>query len=555
MVGMRSRPVIAEKVFKWWDYPVFLFLTLLSLSTIFSLLWHWFSVSDWGVHPITSCVATAILLIVLLNNQGRWLLLPFMKKPRPMIPRSGWQVAVVTTFVPSAEPMEMLYETVRAIIDLDYPHDTWVLDEEDDDEVRALCLKLGASYFSRKGLPQYQAREGIFQSNSKHGNYNAWLHHVGFDCYALVTTFDPDHKPNSDFLNHVLGYFEDERVAYVQVAQAYYNQEASFIARGAAEETYAYFSSVQMAAYGMGYPVIVGCHTTHRMAALRELGGFAPHDAEDLLLTLTYRKNGWEGVYIPQILARGVTPVDWDGYLQQQRRWARSVLDIKLRRFVEFSKMLSLKSRIMGFLHGLNYLHRAIVIALSFFLLAYMLATGRTPAIVSYGTLQKIVILCGALQLCEFYRQRFYLDPGNEWGFHWRVALLQYAKWPWFLQAFLDVLLNRQKPYVLTRKIRSNSRERPLLRSNLIVMVFLLGSWSIGLTLNHDVHPIVYGCTTVILVASVALIWTDFWRFPPPYSKEIMRNALLKNDGSRADAAPAFVDEQARASKKRESAM
>jgi cellulose synthase/poly-beta-1,6-N-acetylglucosamine synthase-like glycosyltransferase len=547
---MMSRSLTTENVFKSWDYLIFVFLSLLSLFAVFLFLWHWFSVADWRVRPITSSLATTILVTVLLNNQGRWYLLPFMKKPRPMTARSGYKVAVVTTVVPSAEPMDMLYETVKAIVNLDYPHDTWVLDEEDDAEVRALCLKLGARHFSRKGLPKYQAREGIFQSNSKHGNYNAWLHHVGFDCYDFVTTFDPDHTPNSTFLNHVLGYFEDERVAYVQAAQAYYNQEASFIAQGAAEETYAYYSSVQMAAYGMGYPIIVGCHTTHRMAALRELGGFAPHDAEDLLLTLIYRKNGWEGVYIPQILARGVTPVDWDGYLRQQRRWARSVLDIKLRRFAEFSKMLSLKSCIMSFLHGLNYLHRAILIALSFLLLAYMLATGRTPAVVSYVTLQKIVILCGVMQLCEFYRQRFYLDPRSEWGFHWRVALLQYAKWPWFLLAFLDVLLNRQKPYVLTPKIKPNSREHPLLRSNLFIMVLLLGAWSIGLTLNHDAHPIVYGCTTVILITSVALMWTDFWRFPAPYTKELMRTALLKKHRSRADTAPELVHKQACALRK-----
>jgi cellulose synthase (UDP-forming) len=550
MVTVISRSVITEKVFQWWDYPIFVCLSGLSLFTVFWFLWHWFSVADWGIHPITSWLATTILLVALLNNQGRWFLLPFMKKPRPMIPRPGWKVAVVTTVVPSAEPTDMLDGTVRAIVGLDYPHDTWVLDEEDNAEVRALCLKLGARHFSRKSLPQYQAREGIFQSNSKHGNYNAWLHQVGFDSYDFVTSFDPDHTPNPTFLNHILGYFEDERVAYVQAAQAYYNQDASFIARGAAEETYAYYSSVQMAAYGMGYPIIVGCHTTHRMAALRKLGGFAPHDAEDLLLTLIYGKNGWGGVYIPQILARGVTPVDWDGYLSQQRRWARSVLDIKLRRFAEFSKMLSLKSRIMSFLHGLNYLHRAMLILLSFFLLAYMLATGRTPAIVSYLTLQKIGILCAVLQLCELYRQRFYLDPRNEWGFHWRVALLQYAKWPWFLLAFLDVLLKRQKPYILTPKVRSNLREHPLLRSNLIIMVLLLGSWSIGLTLNHDAHPIVYICTTVILITSVVLIWTDFWRFPAPYNKELMRNALLKKH--RADTAPEFVRKQACVSRKRD---
>ena len=269
MLPASSSSVISIRVFRWWDYLVFGILTIASLVTIYFVLSHWFSVADWGVHPITCSLMTGILLVVLINNQGRWFLLPLMRKPRPMAPKVGWKVAVVTTVVPSAEPIEMLCETVKAMIGMDYPHDTWVLDEENDEQVKALCQQLGAKHFSRKNLPQYQALAGAFRSGSKHGNYNAWLHEVGFEDYDILTTFDPDHVPQKSFLVAVLGYFEDARVGYVQAAQAYYNQDASFIARGAAEETYAYYSSVQMAAYGMGYPVIVGCHNSHRMTALQ----------------------------------------------------------------------------------------------------------------------------------------------------------------------------------------------------------------------------------------------------------------------------------------------
>ena len=269
MLPASSSSVISTRVFRWWDYLVFGILTIASLVTMYFVLSHWFSVADWGVRPITCSLITGILFVVLINNQGRWFLLPLMRKPRPMAPKVGWKVAVVTTVVPSAEPIEMLCETVKAMIGMDYPHDTWVLDEENDEQVKALCRQLGAKHFSRKNLPQYQALAGAFRSGSKHGNYNAWLHEVGFEDYDILTTFDPDHVPQKSFLVAVLGYFEDARVGYVQAAQAYYNQDASFIARGAAEETYAHYSSVQMAAYGMGYPVIVGCHNSHRMTALQ----------------------------------------------------------------------------------------------------------------------------------------------------------------------------------------------------------------------------------------------------------------------------------------------
>ena len=41
----------------------------------------------------------------------------------------------------------MLEGTVKALIGLDYPHDTWVLDEGDDEKVKALCLKIGSQPF------------------------------------------------------------------------------------------------------------------------------------------------------------------------------------------------------------------------------------------------------------------------------------------------------------------------------------------------------------------------------------------------------------------------
>ena len=76
-----------------------------------------------------------------------------------------------------------------------------------------------------------------------------------------------------------------------------------------------------MFGYAMGYPIVTGCHSTHRVSALKEVAGFPAHDAEDLLITLFYRSIGWRGVYVPKILARGLTPVDWGGYIKQQLRW------------------------------------------------------------------------------------------------------------------------------------------------------------------------------------------------------------------------------------------
>src|SRR5262245_36539636 len=101
-----SSSSITERVFKWWDYPIFILLSILSIYAIFGLLSHWLSVADVLHHPISFSLMTVILLVILTNNQGRWFLLPFMRKPRLVSPRAGWKVAVATTFVPEGEPLE-----------------------------------------------------------------------------------------------------------------------------------------------------------------------------------------------------------------------------------------------------------------------------------------------------------------------------------------------------------------------------------------------------------------------------------------------------------------
>ena len=510
---------MSERVFTRRDFFLFTLLTILSLASILYFLWHWVSFQDWKHYPATFSILSVLLLVKLLNNQARWLSLPYMRRPRDVTTGANWKVGVATTFVPGAETLEMLEETLKALVALDYPHDTWVLDEGDDPQVKALCGRFGANHFSRKALPRYKTADGIFQSGSKHGNYNAWLCEVGFSRYEVIAAFDPDHIPAPAFLPSVLGYFDNPKIGYVQAAQCYYNQKSSFIARGAAEETYEYYSCTQMAAYAVGHPIVVGCHNTHRVSALKQVGGFAPHDADDLLITLFYRGHGWQGVYVPKVLARGLTPVDWSGYLTQQLRWARSVIDVRFRLNHILGKNLPFRERVLGYMHGILYLQSSITTFLSLALLVFMLATGIAPRVVDFSVVPKLALLLVVLQLCAFFRQCFYLDRRSESGLHWRAWLLRYAKWPYFLLALLDVVLRRQFPYALTRKVGNRSRRRTLLWPHLLVTAFICVAWLTGIYNGRVVNPMLHILAGMIVVGSIGLVLTEQIEFPDPYDK------------------------------------
>lgn len=478
----------------------------------------WFAVAwvtgGWGAHPLILLVLSGLLLMLGVNQQGRWLLLLPMRRPEPMPAPAGLRVAVVTTFVPGVESLEMLEATLAAMQRIRYPHDTWLLDEGDDPEAAALCRRLGVRHFSRRHRSEYQAPDGAFRARTKHGNYNAWLHAEGYARYEVLAAFDPDHVPQPEFLDRTIGYLADTSVGYVQAAQAYYNQAASLVARGAAEETYAYFSAVQMASYGMGYPIIVGGHNVHRVAALQAVGGFAVHDADDLLLTMRYRAAGWQGVYHPEIIARGLTPVDWQGYLVQQRRWARSVLDLKFRHGAGYATALPIRTRLMSYLHGLNFLHRSLAHAGVLACLLLLLLLGGTLPVLSTHLVAPSLALLVALGAQELFRQRFYLDRRRESGMHWCAGMLGFAKWPWFLLALADAAANRRLGYVVTQKARSPGAYRPFVAWNAFLAATLVGTW-LWATLHGPV-PVALGIGALGGALATAFLAIHGARRPPP---------------------------------------
>jgi cellulose synthase (UDP-forming) len=516
------RSVRSVPRFRWWDYPVFAALTMLHLGVLSIILYLWVTGTQWGRTNPVFLLLLATVLLEFVIWEWRWIAMPLMRVPWPMAPRAGWRVGAAVTFVPGAEPIEMLEETLGGIVAIEYPHDTWVLDEGNEAAVQDLCRRLSVRYFSRKAMPQYQRDAGPFKARTKYGNYNAWLEEYGYGAYDLVVAFDSDHIPRPDYLHRVLSFFDDERVGYVQPAQAYYNQKASFIARAAAEETYAYYSSSQMTGYAVGYPIITGCHNVHRVTALRQIGGFPQHEADDLVMTLLYRAHGWRGVYLPRILARGLTPVDWTSYLKQQRRWARSVIDFEFRVFPRYAARLPLLERILTYVHGIYYL-RGPIVMLQLLLVFFMLVTGVIPA--GHGTwfLRYTAAIWATVLLCDFYRQRFFLDAKGEWGLHWRSGFVAFVKWPYFVLAFVDALRGKYGTYTITAKAGRSPYPLGFAATHAAVAAAVGTAWLFDYSRGMAEFIAVHIAAAFAVLTSLIAIVTAFWRYPAAYEDRLRR--------------------------------
>jgi cellulose synthase/poly-beta-1,6-N-acetylglucosamine synthase-like glycosyltransferase len=509
--------IIRDRVFQARDHAVFVGLTLVALVATSGFLSHWVSVAAWRQHRAIMAVASLLVLGSLSMQAFAWWLLPRMRRSRPIAPRTDRSVGVVTTFVPGLESLDMLEETLRALAAMEYRHETWVLDEDDDDQVKTLCRRLGVYHFSRKHMPHYQTA-GSFEARAKHGNYNAWLHEVGFHRYEIMAAFDPDHVPDRRYLTSVLGSFEDPNVGYVQVPQLFHNADVNFISGGAAEEAAPFYSCIQLAGDAAGHPIIIGCHNTHRVAALRAMGGFAPHHADDVMLTLLYRSRGWRGVYVPRPLARGLAPVDWPTYLRQQRRWARALVDLKLRVYPRLARSLPLGSRLLGLLHGMSFLRGALSFCGVFLLALYGIACPVDLDLSSRPLLMWSAALLIALLLCEQFQRTFYLDRGGRARVRWRAAVLSYAKWPYVLAGAIEGVLGRRSAYDTTPKTRRAGLAGPALWPHGIAVIAIGVAITTRMSSGGPPSLIPLAAGAILATASAGLLATELLlSFPDPY--------------------------------------
>jgi cellulose synthase/poly-beta-1,6-N-acetylglucosamine synthase-like glycosyltransferase len=275
----------------------------------------------------------------LLQNFAVWTFAIHAKDPVPVDPPIRLRVAMLTTIVPGKEPIEIVERTLRKMLQVAYcgTVDVWILDEGDDDAVKAMAKRLGVRHFSRHGRPEYNQPDGQFRARSKAGNHNAWRAEHEHD-YDIVAQMDPDHVPLPSFLERTLGYFRDPDVAFVVAPQVYGNMYDNWIAHGASVQQYLFSGIVERGGNGLDAPLLIGTNHLYRAAAWAQIGGYQDSIIEDHLTSMRVQREvnpatgrRWRGVYTPDVLAVGEGPTSWADYFNQQRRWSYGVWEILLR--------------------------------------------------------------------------------------------------------------------------------------------------------------------------------------------------------------------------------
>lgn len=451
------------------DLFILLIFSIVGITGIFRLIEWWFRVEHISNIVLFVVLSTffwyGILRIVLIWINYLRISSP-VETPKP---EPGLSVAVFTTSAPG-EPISMFENTFKALANLNYPHTTYLLDSTEDVAFRKLAEKHGVVWLDLANLP-----------GAKAGKVNKALELTNEE---FILILDPDHIVFPNFLDETLGFFKDEKVGFVQVNQGYYNQYRSFVAKGAAEQTYTFYGPTQMGLLGYNGAVAIGANCTFRRKALESIGGHAQGLAEDLQTSIRIHAKGWKSIYNPVIVSRGLVPEDFASFSKQQLKWARGVFELLFDEIPYALKHLTFWQKVSYLSIGTYYLFGTIntffiIIPFLYFFLKLIPANMNFIEFIQLGS----VILFAAIAIYA-YAQRFLTDKETEKGFHWRGMILKYATIPAFIYAFGLTLMNKRIPYLPTAKTAVRGFMNPFVIP-LIAYVALFVVTVIGVYINR----------------------------------------------------------------------
>jgi cellulose synthase (UDP-forming) len=383
----------------------------------------------------------------------------------------NFTVDIFTTFC-AGEPYEMIIETLTAVKAITYPHETYLCDEANDPYLKKVCEQLGVHHVTRTE-----------KKNAKAGNINnALKQSTGELCVVL----DPDHVPVPEFLDPIVPHFSNPQIGYVQVVQAYKNNDESLIAKGAAQQTYQFYGPMMMTMNKYGTVLAIGANCTFRRAALDSIGGHAGGLAEDMHTSMQLHAKGWKSVYVPEVLARGLVPTTLSAYYKQQLKWSRGVFDLLFTAYPKLFSQFTWRQKLHYATIPMHYVS-GIVYLINFLIPVIALCFSASPMQMHISDFGLVVFpLIASIVLIRHFVQWWVMED-EERGFHMVGGLLLIGSWWIFILGLLYTVIGKKVPYVPTPKDGNEANNWPLNIPNLVVLG--ISATAIGYGLITDWNP------------------------------------------------------------------
>jgi hypothetical protein len=200
--------------------------------------------------------------------------------------------------------------------------------------------------------------------------------------------------------------------------------------------------------------------------------------------------------------------------------------------FSSVGSKAAIRERVVSFFHGLYYLH-GLATALGIAVLMIVLLTGSKPVPPDVAQWKPLLLLVAGIQVCDFYRPRFYLLPRQEIGLHIRSTLVRFAKWPYVAAALWETVWNRRRDYEITAKVRQRSQGFATAPRALIAGVVAMAC-AVGVSRGTAGGVLVHLITAAFIALSVLVAATELLRYPrrSPWSSPSKRRESSRLAGT-----------------------
>ena len=437
-----------------------------------SFLWWFFTTLRIGYAPLFWLLAIS-LSFKILRMAHEWIHYVQVRVPVPPAYTPPVRTVDVLTTACPGEPHAMIIRTLESMQAVRYPHTSYLCDEGDDPVLRAACKRLGVVHVTRE-----------VKVDAKAGNINNALRQATGDFCVVL---DPDHVMAPDFLDQVMAYFEDPTVGFVQVVQAYGNQNESLVARGAAEQTYHFYGPLMMGMNGYGTVQAIGANCTFRRTALESIGGHAPGLTEDMHTAMRLHAGGWRSLYVPEVVSRGLVPASLAAFYSQQLKWSRGAFDLLFRVYPKLAGRFTWAQRLHYVLLPL-YFFSGVVAMIDLLLPVLSLGLNRFPWLVNLSDLLLHVLPVLSMSLLiRCYAQRW-LRETEEGGLHLAGGFLRVGTWWIYTLGFVYAVLGVKVPYLPTPKEGRRENEWLLAVPNLALAGLLIVVIKYGRTVDSGYY-------------------------------------------------------------------
>src|SRR6266436_1066197 len=305
-----------------WASSIFLFVTYLAFALEWTFTSHLGVASTIGalllwVFELLAAIMACAYLWEICDALGteHWTR-RVTPQVRFSVPNS--ELPMVSLHVPAHnEPPDMVIDTLRSLLRIDYPrYEIILIDDNTDDEalwrpVQAWCRRHEVKFAHLQDWPGY-----------KSGALNYALREMTDERAEIIGVVDSDYQVEPGFLRRCAPAFAEPWVGFVQSPQDYRGwAHAPYYRR--LYYSYQYFFAVsQPSRNERDGAILAGTMGLIRRVALEQLGGWDEWCiTEDAELSLRLLRAGFSGLHVDQSFGRGIMPLTFEALKGQRYRW------------------------------------------------------------------------------------------------------------------------------------------------------------------------------------------------------------------------------------------